>query len=209
MENIAVSKRPGAKGTLHAFTLIELLIVMVLVLLMYFVMFSPGSKPYQERQKIACQKNLQNVYVALKIYAADNNGFYPAVKEAASSEVPLSLLIPRSTAVTEIFICPGSGHSKLPEAEPFAARKISYAYVMGRTAQDGAEQLLVSDEQVDTLPKVRGQKVFSTDGRKPGNNHRKYGGNFLFCDGRVEVSSLELSRDLKYPENTVLLNPKP
>jgi prepilin-type processing-associated H-X9-DG protein len=62
---------------------------------------------------------------------------------------------------------------------------------------------------VDTAPKTPGQKVFSLDGKKPGNNHNKFGGNFLFCDGNVQYTPAQLAFALSSATNVVLLNPKP
>jgi len=45
--------------------------------------------------------------VALQIYAGDFSGRLPAVTNAPTSEAPLSLLVPRYTVDTSIFICPG------------------------------------------------------------------------------------------------------
>ena len=46
----------------------------------------------------------------------------------------------------------------------------------------------MSDRQVNTLPKKAGDYAFSTTGKPPGNNHHKYGGNFLFGDGHMEMA---------------------
>ncbi len=191
------------------FTLIELLIAMALMLIMYVMMLSPLSQSFQDKQKVACQRNLELVYLALKIYAEDNHQMFPVTALASTSETPLNLLVPRYTTETRSFICPGSRDRALPQAESFERRKISYSYYMGRTAKDAPDQALVTDEQVDTQPKIQDQLVFSVDGKRPGNNHAKFGGNILFCDGHVESSPSHASRDLSYPNNVVLLNPKP
>ncbi len=137
--------------------------------------------------------NLQNIYVALKTYSLDNprSSRLPGFAGAQTSEPVLSQLIPRDTTGTEFFICPGGKDSLLPDAQPFADRKISYAYYMGRSLADGADQPLLSDRQVNTDPKLIGQPLFSADGKKPGNNHNKYGGNVMFCDGTVQMSPAE------------------
>ena len=193
----------------RGFSLLELLITMALILILYVLLMSPGSKPHQERQKIACQTNLRNIHMALKIYAMENQDAFPATKDASSSEAPLSLLIPRYTTVTESFTCPGSRDAPLPEGEPFTNRKISYAYYMNHTAKDGADQPLLSDEQVNTEAKLTGQGLFSAGGKGPGSNHRGYGGNILFCDGHVEPAETKAPRDLPCPTGIVLLNPRP
>ena len=123
--------------------MLELLISVVLVLILSMMMMGRGMWSDRQQQLADCQKNLQNIYVALNIYAADNKGAWPALPGAETSEAPLSLLVPRSTTVTEMFICPGSKENKLPEGESFAKRRISYAYYMGRTKTDGANVVLL------------------------------------------------------------------
>ena len=193
-----------------AFSLVELLVTMAIIVILFTLYFKSGSGHNQAKQKALCQRNLENIYVALKTFATDNHDAFPAAAHAATSEAPLSLLVPRYTSVTEIFICPGSGDKKLPEAKPFADRKISYAYCMGRTATDGADQLLMADALVETRPAAGvGRKLFSADGRKPGNNHDRFGGNLMFCDGQVQSSPSETSAPLVLPSGVTLLNPKP
>ena len=192
-----------------AFSLLELLVTIILILILSLMMMGRGMFSDDQRQLADCQKNLQNIYVALSVYATDNKEKYPFIKDAQTSEAPLSLLVPRSTTVTEMFICPGSKDNKLPEGEPFAKRRISYAYYMGRTKSDGADAALISDRQVNAFPKIQRQLIFSADGKPPGANHSKSGGNFLFCDGKIKATKSRAVRDLTFPTNVVLLNPKP
>ena len=192
-----------------AFSLVELLIVLALMIIMYFMLYSSGSRSYQRRQQATCRQNLQVIHMALQMYASDQANRYPAAQGAATSEAPLSLLVPRYTARTDIFTCPGSSHRKLPDAQPFTQRKISYAYLMGLTNDAPADQWLMSDAQAHLRPKDVGEVLFALEKNQAGNNHRQFGGNLLFCDGRTEFSpSLARSR-LAVPTNTVPLNPKP
>jgi len=205
------ASRPPRPGVIarsgSAFSLIELLCTTAILLILYSLYFTSGSSHYQARQKALCQKNLENVYVALKTFAADHNGTFPVATNATFSEAPLSLLVPQYTAVTEIFIYPGSGHKKLPEAESFAQRKISYAYCMGLKIDDGADRLLMADALVDTRPKEIGQRIFSATGKKPGNNHNRFGGNLMFCDGQIQ--NTEANAPVAIPAGVTLLNPRP
>ncbi len=66
----------------------------------------------------------------------------------------------------------------------------------------------MSDQQIDTRPKPVGAQVFSTDGKKPGNNHHKYGGNLLYVDGRAEKISATTPYSLIATQGVVLLNPR-
>lgn len=180
---------------------------MLAILLILTVMFNNQfSSSAQKKEFAACRGNLQKIYLALSIYSNDN-GAFPSVKGATSPSAPLSLLIPKSTTVTEIFICPGSDDKPLPEGEHFADRRISYAYYMGRATNDNPGEILMSDWQVDNAPKRAGQIVFSLDGKKPGNNHRANGGNLLTLDGQVSASGPKSKRDLMYQVPVALLNP--
>lgn len=192
-----------------AFTLVELLVTAALILIMYALLYGPWTENYQEKQIRACAKQLQHLHVALQIYAADHRGWYPAVPGAASADIPLSLLVPRSTAQTELFLCPGTKDPPLPSAQPFAGHRISYAYYMGYQGQGSPTDVLLTDEQVDIQPKVARQLLFSPDGKPPGRNHRRFGGNLLCRDGSVLASPPHAPRDLNPPAGVVLLNPRP
>ena len=142
----------------------------------------------------------------MEIYANDHAGKFPAAAGARTSEEALDALVPRYTVDTAVFICPGAKDSPLPAGESFRQHKISYAYYMGRRAAD-AQQVLMSDQQVDTRSKAAGEYAFSSTGKPPGNNHGKLGGNFLFCDGRVEAAPARVPFSLVLTQGVVLLNP--
>jgi prepilin-type processing-associated H-X9-DG protein len=190
------------------FSLIELLVVLALMIVIIVLMWGFGSESRQHAAQRACRQNLEKIYVALQIYANDSSGRPPATTNAQTSEAPLSLLVPRYTVDTSIFICPGGKDSPVPSGASFANRKISYAYYQGEHLGD-AQQPLMSDWQVNTQPKRAGDLVFSDTGKPPGNNHHKYGGNFLFGDGHAELSPPPLSFSLVTTQGVVLLNPKP
>ena len=185
-----------------------MLITLVLITIMFIMLYGRGASGQAAARKRKCQKNLQDMYVAMQIFANDRDGLLPVAKGAKTSEPVLGQLVPKYTSAVASFICPASADSRLPEGEPIADRKISYAYYMGRRVTDASE-VIVSDAQVNTLAKQKGDLVFSTSGKKPGNNHHKYGGNFLFADGRLEMSSAKARFDLPLTNGVVLLNPKP
>jgi len=190
------------------FSLIELLVVLALMIILTTMMWGFGSESHQHAAQRACRQNLEKIYVSLQIYANDFSDRLPATTNAQTSEEPLSLLVPHYTVDTSIFICPGSKDAALPSGVSFANRKISYTYYLGQRLGD-AQQPLMSDRQVNTEPKRTGDQVFSTNGKPPGNNHHKYGGNFLFGDGHAELTPPQLSFSLVTTQGVVLLNPKP
>ncbi len=204
-----VRPQPNRPARRHvaAFTLIEMLITLALILILFVMMYGFGSRNHQQQQKLVCQKNLTTIHVALEIFANEHDGAFPVKTDAATSEAALAQLVPKYTAATGPFICPGSKDKAIPEGESFENRRISYAYYMGQRLGSSGE-LLMSDQQVDALPKIKGQPVFSTNGKRPGNNHHRYGGNLLYCDGRVEKISAIAPFSLLATQGVVLLNPK-
>src|SRR3954464_767947 len=92
----------------RGFSLIELLISTLIIMVMYFMMFGPGSKYGQARRKSACAANLAQMHMALSLFAAEHDGTFPVMLGATSSEAPLSELVPKYTTDTDIFVCPGS-----------------------------------------------------------------------------------------------------
>ena len=199
-------RRRPARRAGAGFSLLELLLVaviLVLVLTMYFAFAARQKAPSKIKN---CQKNLLKIYIAMDIYATDHAGKFPDAPGARTSGEALTALVPRYTVDTSAFICPGSRDAALPAGEPFAARKISYAYYMGRAKAD-ASAVLMSDEQVDASSKTPGQPVFSTNDKPPGNNHGQAGGNFLFCDGRADNGPASAPFSLVFSQGVVLLNP--
>ena len=190
------------------FSLIEMLITLALMIVMSVMLYGFGSASRQRSQKKLCADNLQKIYLAMQIYANDFKGALPQNTNAVTSEEVLDELVPKYTADTTIFICPGGRDSQIPSGEPLRKHKISYAYFMGRRL-DTPQAPLMSDRQINAEPKRAGEMVFSTTGKPPGNNHHKYGGNFLMGDGSVQNSPAQLTFSLAGTPGVVLLNPKP
>ena len=194
------------------FSLIELLVTLALMVILTTMMWGFSSAKHQRTQKQLCADNLQKIYLALQIYANDSGGKLPENTNAQTSEAVLDELVPKYSADTSIFICPGGRDSQIPSGESLGKHKISYAYYMGCQLpknENTTPFVLISDRQVNTEPKRAGEIVFSPDGKPPGNNHHKYGGNFLFSDGSVQASGPQLPFSLAFTQGVVLLNPKP
>src|ERR1700722_10583277 len=167
-----------------AFSLLELLIVVSIILVLFVMYFNFVPVVHHRTQSELCSDNLQKIFLTMQIYANDF-GQFPKNTNDQTSEQALNLLVPRYTVDTSIFICPDSHDSDIPSGAPLDKYTISYAYYMGygTNTQGG---FLMSDRQVNTLSKDVGDQVFSLNGKPPGNNHQKNGGNILFCDGSVQ-----------------------
>ncbi len=188
-----------------AFSLLELLIGMVMLITLSVVFLGGGRRGGQERKLRQCEANLQKIHIALTIYANDHDGDFPRDPEAGSPAVPLSLLAPTYTADTDIFICPGTNDDPLPAGGSFAKRDISYAYYMGWRQADPGGSPLLSDRQITAKGAAN---IFSATGEGPGANHYKYGGNILFLDGSTRRLKLENSSPLRVSNKIKLLNPE-
>lgn len=192
-----------------AFSLVELLVVLVILGVLIGLSWGPAQRAATRRARETCALQLRQIHVALELYAQDHGGRYPAVPTARTSEPVLSLLVPRYTVATADFVCPASGDRPPAEAVPFAAGRISYAYYQGRQVGTAAGDPLVSDEQVSTAAKAEGDPVFSPDGRPPGKNHGRLGGNVLFGDGSVRFTPPLAAFPLPLGPGVELLNPRP
>jgi len=189
-----------------AFTLIELMITLALIAVLSVMLYGFGSASHQRTQKQYCADNLQKIFLAEQVYVVDF-GRFPQTNAETSDQV-LDLLVPKYSVDTSIFICPGGRDSQLAAGRSIRGHRISYAYYMGRPT-NAPQDLLMSDRQVNTLSKNVGDPVFSLNGKSPGNNHHKYGGNFLSCDGSVLPSPAVATFSLAFSNGIVLLNPKP
>jgi prepilin-type processing-associated H-X9-DG protein len=199
------SREPVARGA-DGFSLIELLIVAALLIILTTMYWGSSSGSRQRQLQKTCQQNLQKIFMAMDVYANEHGTKFPDVAGARTAEQPLDALIPRYTVDTSVFICPGSKDAPLPAGESILKHKISYSYFQGHRAADGSAALM-SDHQVDALPKTAGQIAFSDTGKPPGNNHYNFGGNFLFGDGHVDLSPPRLTFSLVLTQGVVLLNP--
>jgi prepilin-type processing-associated H-X9-DG protein/prepilin-type N-terminal cleavage/methylation domain-containing protein len=206
--NCSRGVRRATSFTPAGFSLIELLIVLALMIILVTLYWGHSSPSRQKQDQTLCEQNLQKIYVAMEIFANDHHGRFPEIADAKTAEEPLDLLVPHYTVDTSIFICPGSKDSTLPAGESILKRRISYAYYMGWSPADKAPALM-SDRQINTLPRQANEEVFSSTGKPPGNNHYSFGGNFLFCDGHVELSPAHVPFPLAWPASVQLLNPKP
>jgi prepilin-type N-terminal cleavage/methylation domain-containing protein/prepilin-type processing-associated H-X9-DG protein len=204
------SRRVRSEFSPAGFSLVELLIVIVLLVVLTSLYWGSdlGSSGKGARRIKECQQNLEKVYLALEIFANDNKGKMPAVAGAQTSEDVLVQLVPRYAVDTSILICPGSSDPSLPAGESLGKHKISYAYYMGRHLSD-TNEVLMSDRQIDVRSKKAGEAVFSANGKPPANNHGKAGGNFLFGDGHLESVSSNAPFSLVFDQSVKLLNPKP
>lgn len=197
-------RQPIHRG--RGFSLLELLLVVAILILLTTLYWTPSTGSRQRALQAACQRNLQKLGIALQIYAKDSDGRFPLLSNAVRSEQAFELLMPRYTSDSSVFVCPAGKDSVPAAGASLTNARISYAYYMGR-GFGNAQDVVVTDAQVNTEAKAAGELIFSSDGKAPGNNHDKSGGNLLFSDGHVGTSPPRAAFALPLRTGERLLNP--
>src|SRR5215469_9188223 len=114
------------RSSAAAFSLVELMIVVALIVIVYAMWMGSSSRSPREIQKERCSDNLQKIFLSAQIYANDS-GMFPLNTNAQTSEAALNSLVPHYTSDRSIFICPGSAGWSIPSGASLKKYKISYA----------------------------------------------------------------------------------
>ncbi len=99
------------------FTLIELLVVIAIIALLAAILFPVFSRVRDKARQTTCANNLKQIYLAISMYASDNDGYFPSGWQYypyhggypyVGAWAWMTGLYPSYAPSKEIFFCPGT-----------------------------------------------------------------------------------------------------
>ena len=115
----------------HAFTLIELLVVIAIIAILAAMLLPALSSAKQKAWSVACLSNLRQIGLGLRMFADENNEFYPqsgstvlwgidnTPPPAGSGQRGWMEQIIAYTQNTNVYHCPGNAQLPLANQSPF------------------------------------------------------------------------------------------
>jgi prepilin-type N-terminal cleavage/methylation domain-containing protein/prepilin-type processing-associated H-X9-DG protein len=129
----------------HAFTLVELLVVIGIIAVLIAILLPALSKARKAAQSTSCLSNLKQVGVAMTMYATDNKGFLPIWADYLDTSQPtysypvswvarlvIQRYLPDKTA---IYICPSAPPYRIGEVNSTLVTWTGFTYGMPRYHQ--------------------------------------------------------------------------
>ena len=206
----------------HGFTLTELLVVIVVFVVLVGMVIPVGSGNRAKASRIQCVNNLKNVGLALRIFAAEHAGTFPAALSATNGgfQEPLAdgsqlwrhwLVVTSELASPKLLLCPADKRrvaaaafapaTNLPSQFVFSGNH-QLSYFLGLHANETMPQsILAGDRNLTTngTPVAPGRHVFPA-GTRFGFTAELHmqSGNLLLGDGSVQqVSSGRLDEQFR------------
>ncbi len=164
----------------QAFTLIELLTVIVIISLLAAMLMPALGKARASARRVACRANLHGTGLAFRMYLDDNRDIMPLAAQTPSIEIDKPSIAQALSGCLdnlEVLCCPADKNNKY-----FKREGSSYEY----------QAMLLAGKQVDKTflgkkwgqsgaPVMNDYSTFHDDPGKPGSM------NFLFADGHVGI----------------------
>lgn len=203
-------KRPEFRE--EGFTIIELLVAVVVVATLMALLFPVISRANESGKRATCMNNLRQIYLALQMYADDNDGAFPLLDPSGwvANGCGLSTgynnyhhfyaLYPKYISDLKTFACPADVDGN--EIDRGGRVNWSYYYFIFEWPQDPtgagfvvtniAGNTRLSQKSASSLPVAMDCQSFASP---KDNNHGRRdmgapaivnGGNVLFMDGHVK-----------------------
>jgi prepilin-type N-terminal cleavage/methylation domain-containing protein/prepilin-type processing-associated H-X9-DG protein len=202
-----VGPKSMARRFLRAFTIIELLVVVVLIAVLAFVLLPALSKAKAKAMRIHCVGNLKNVGLAHRIFATDNGELFPWERSAAvmtnqinfpnltglsagDQAVRIYQSVSNELSTPKIIACPADVREPADNWLELATNNITY--FVGLSAREGLWQTFLAGDRNLVLD---GNELTGRVELKSGahvawdKNVHRFQGNVAMGDGSVQQLS--------------------
>lgn len=202
-----------------AFTLIELLVVITIIAILASIALPVFNGVTERANQTKDLSNAKQIGIALKLFAADNNGFFPSKQPAvdyndAAATVPSNSndafwwLIPNYLQSEDVFMVPGSAWTpsnpdntvdpagSANRNETLKAGENNYAYVTGLTDTSNPAFPLMGDGFTSSIP------VYDTNKSNQGGVWAAKKAIVVFCDASGQIMKVASDKKVKRPGNS-------
>jgi prepilin-type processing-associated H-X9-DG protein len=191
-------------STLGAFTLIELIVILGIIVLVAFVLTSKVAEGYQKAKRIRCVSHLKQIGMSFRLWSGDNTNAFPMARstnfggtlEVANDVWRTFQVMSNELSTPLILACPSDTQKLTSNFSTLSNSNISY-FVSLDAHENMPELLLAGDRHLSvgrsTLSKVL--TIHTNDlVRWTGQTHRE-GGNIALADGSVQQKSIHKLRE--------------
>jgi prepilin-type N-terminal cleavage/methylation domain-containing protein len=159
----------------RAFTLIELLVVIAIIAILAAMLLPALSAAKQRAWTTACNSNLRQIGLGQRMFADENNEFYPesgadipwGTNDLTTGKASWMEQIITYTGTTNVYRCPGNGQLPLDEQGPFnyfngcnAAFGVAHAFAAVKATQIRFPAAYVLGGDTAGIPSKTGTMVF-------------------------------------------------
>lgn len=141
-----------------AFTLLELLVTMAIVLIMFVVVLSPSNHRHTDHRRSKCINNLKNVGLAFRIFATDNGDQFPfeisstigGSRELHANGDPFAAfqVLSNELSTPRIVICPNDTRREATNWTNFSNQNVSY-FLNTNAVESNPSAFLAGDRNIE------------------------------------------------------------